>query len=170
MTLSHHYPRCLSDGPSDINLYCRDISCPLFTFSFLHRTRFRTKSTLHILRYQILVNRVEILICTRELRSVIIYYQNLCSICRVGVLFYFILYFRMHLNTPRGVRLKCYYAFFLVCCGCDTSYIVSVHIQCQASISTLSVCRGHSWRVRLAKLEALPPPGHAVSPLVCRDQ
>ena len=35
------------------------------------------------------------------------------------------------------------YAFFLVCCDCDTSYIVSVHIQCQASIHTLSLCRGH---------------------------
>ena len=31
--------------------------------------------------------------------------------------------------------LKCYYAFFLVCCGCDASYIVSVHIQCQTSYS-----------------------------------
>ena len=50
----------------------------------------------------------------------------------------------------------------LVCCGCDTSYIVSVHIQCQASIYTLSLCHGHSWRVRLAKQETL------VSPLVCR--
>ena len=71
-------------------------------------------------------------------------------------------------SSPRGVRLKCYYAFFLVCCGCDTSYIVSVHIQCQASIYTLSLCRGHSWRVRLAKQETLTPPGHLVSPLVCR--
>ena len=26
-----------------------------------------------------------------------------------------------------------------MCCGCDTSYIVSVHIQCQASIYTLFV-------------------------------
>ena len=68
----------------------------------------------------------------------------------------------------QGVRLKCYYDFFLVRCGCDTSYIVSVHIQCQASIYTLSVCRGHSWRVRLAKQETLTPPGHLVSPLVCR--
>ena len=58
--------------------------------------------------------------------------------------------------------------FFLVCCGCDTSYIVSVHIQCQASIYTLSLCRGYSWRVRLAKQETLTPPGHLVSPLVCR--
>ena len=56
----------------------------------------------------------------------------------------------------------------LVCCGCDTSYIVSVHIHCQASIYTLSLCRGHSWRVRLAKQETLTPPGHLVSPLVCR--
>ena len=50
-------------------------------------------------------------------------------------------------SSPRGVRLKCYYAFFLECCGCDTSYIVSVHIQCLASIYTLSLCRGHSWRL-----------------------
>ena len=58
--------------------------------------------------------------------------------------------------------------FFLVCCGCDTFYIVSVHIQCQISIYTLSLCRGHSWRVRLAKQETLTPPGHLVSSLVCR--
>ena len=72
------------------------------------------------------------------------------------------------LDLERGVRLKCYYAFFLVCCGCDTSYIVSVHIQCQASIYTLSLCRGHSWRVRLAMQETLTPSGHLVSPLVFR--
>ena len=63
---------------------------------------------------------------------------------------------------------KCYYAFFLVCCGCGTSYIVSVHIQYQAFIYTLSLCCGHSWRVRLAKQETLTPPGHLVSPLLCR--
>ena len=61
-----------------------------------------------------------------------------------------------------------FYTFFLAYCGCDTSYIVSVHIQCQASIYTLLLCRGHSWRVRLAKQETLTPPGHLVSPLVCR--
>ena len=49
------------------------------------------------------------------------------------------------------------------------SYIVSVHIQCQASIYTLLLCRGHSWRVRLAKQETPTPSGHLVSPLVCRD-
>ena len=46
-----------------------------------------------------------------------------------------------------------------MCCGCGTSYIVSVHIKFQASIYTLSLCRGHSWRVRLAKQETLTPPG-----------
>ena len=55
-----------------------------------------------------------------------------------------------------------------MCCGCDTSYLVSVHIKYQASIFTLSLCRGHSWRMRLAKQETLTPPGHLVSPLVCR--
>ena len=48
------------------------------------------------------------------------------------------------------------------------SYIVSVNIQCQAFIYTLSLCLGHSWRERLAKQETLTPPGHLVSPLVCR--
>ena len=71
-------------------------------------------------------------------------------------------------RSQQGVRLKCYYAYFLVRCGCDTSYIVSVLIQCQASIYTLSLCRGHSWQVRLAKQETLTPPGHLVSPLLCR--
>ena len=42
-----------------------------------------------------------------------------------------------------------------------------VHIHCQASIYTLSLCRRHSWRVRLAKQETLTPPGHLVSPLLC---
>ena len=45
---------------------------------------------------------------------------------------------------------------------------MSVHIQCQAFIYSLSLCRGHSWRVRLAKQETLTPPGHLVSPLICR--
>ena len=52
-----------------------------------------------------------------------------------------------YLGSPCYTQGKnLYYAFFLVCCGCDTSYIVSVHIQCQASIFTLSLCRGLSWR------------------------
>ena len=53
--------------------------------------------------------------------------------------------------------------FFLMCCDCDTSYIVSVHIKCQLSIFIYPLlCRGHSWRVRLAKQETMTPPGHLV--------
>ena len=58
--------------------------------------------------------------------------------------------------------------FFLVRCGFDTFYIVSIQIQCQAFINTFLLCRGHSRRVRLAKQAMLTPPGHLVSPLVCR--
>ena len=89
----------------------------------------------------------------------ILHFCHTCSLCRVELV----------VQLPaRGVRLKCYYAFFLVCCVCDTFYIVSVYFQYQASIYTPSLCRGHSWRVRLAKQETLTPPGHLVSPLVCR--
>ena len=76
-------------------------------------------------------------------------YCHACSLYRVELIVQF----------PRGVRLKCYYAIFLVCCGCDTSYKVSVHIQCQAYIYTLLLCRRDSWRMRLAKQETLAPPG-----------
>ena len=55
-----------------------------------------------------------------------------------------------------------------VYCGCDISNIVSVHIQCQTSIYILSLRRGHSLRVWLAKQETLTPPGHLVSSLVYR--
>ena len=60
------------------------------------------------------------------------------------------------MNNARG-STQVLLCLFLMCCGCDTSYIVSVHIQCQASIYTLSLCRGHSWRVRLATQETLTP-------------
>ena len=40
---------------------------------------------------------------------------------------------------------------------------MSVHIQCQSFIYTLSLCRGHSCLVRLAKQETLTPPGHLLS-------
>ena len=46
-------------------------------------------------------------------------------------------------------------------------YSVSPHTVSSLNIYTF-VCRGHSWRVRLAKQETLTPPGHLVSPLVCR--
>ena len=47
--------------------------------------------------------------------------------------------------------------------------VSSLHIYIYIYIYTLKLCRGHSWRVRLAKQETLTPPGHLVSPLVCRD-
>ena len=34
-------------------------------------------------------------------------------------------------------------------------------------IYTLSLCRGHTWRLQPAKQETLTPPGHLLSPLVC---
>ena len=74
-----------------------------------------------------------------------------CSLCRVELVVQF---------SARG-STQVLLCLFLVCCGCGcgTFYIVSVHVQCQSSIYTLSLCRGHSWRVRLAKQEMLTPPG-----------
>ena len=46
-------------------------------------------------------------------------------------------------------------------------YSVGPHPVSSLNIYPL-LCRGHSWRVRLAKQETLTPPGHLVSPLVCR--
>ena len=50
---------------------------------------------------------------------------------------------------------------------CHFLYSVGPHPVSSLNIYTL-LCRGHSWRVRLAKQETLTPPGHLVSPLVCR--
>ena len=46
-------------------------------------------------------------------------------------------------------------------------YSVGLHPLSSLHIYPL-LCRGHSWLVRLAKQETLTPPGHLVSPLVCR--
>ena len=94
--------------------------------------------------------------CHSDSASVLLYFTfcNTCSLCRVELVVQF----------PARGSTQVLLCLFLVCCGCDTSYIVSVHIQCQASIYTLSLCRG-----RLAKQETLTPPGHLVSPLVCRS-
>ena len=72
-------------------------------------------------------------------------------------------------HFPARGSTQVFLCLFLVRCGCDTSYILSVHIQCLASIYTLSLCRGYLWRVRLAKQETLTPPGHLVSILVRRS-
>ena len=68
-----------------------------------------------------------VLYCWRHSASVLLYFTFLSHLfpllCWAGS------------TVPReGFRLKCYYAFSLVCCGFDTCYIVSVHIQCQAFV------------------------------------
>ena len=50
------------------------------------------------------------------------------------------IFFHKHILRNKS-WLKCYYAFFLVCCGCDTPFIVSDHIHCQASICNFVVSR-----------------------------
>ena len=39
-------------------------------------------------------------------------------------------------SSPRRVRLKCYYAFVLVFCCCDTSYIVSLEQKHEVDVRT----------------------------------
>ena len=58
----------------------------------------------------------------------ILHFCHTCSLCRVELV----------LQFPARGSTQVFNVFFLVCCGCDTSYIVSVHIQCQASIYTMS--------------------------------
>ena len=74
----------------------------------------------------------------------ILHFCHTCSLCRVELVVQF---------PARGSTQVLLHVSLLpgVLC-CDTSYILTVHIQCQASIYTLSLCRGHSWRVRLDKL------------------
>ena len=86
------------------------------------------------------------------------HFCHTCSLCHVELVVQF----------PARGSTQVLLCLFPGLCGCDTSHIVSVHFQCQASIYTLSLCRGHSWRVRLAKQETLTPPGHLVSLLICR--
>ena len=88
--------------------------------------------------------------------------------CQCISSFVFYIFVTLVVQFPARGSTKVLLCLFLVCCCCNTSYIVSVHIQCQASIYAPSLCRRHSWRVRLAKQETLTPPGHLVSPLVCR--
>ena len=45
------------------------------------------------------------------------------------------------LQFPAWGSTQVLLCLFLVCCGCDTSYIVSVHIQCQASYIPFVVLR-----------------------------
>ena len=65
----------------------------------------------------------------------ILQFCHTCSLCRVKLVVQF----------PVRGSTQVLLCLFLVWCGCDTSYIVSVHIQCQASIYTLSLCRRGPW-------------------------
>ena len=99
--------------------------------------------------------------CHSDSASVLLHlhFCHTCSLCRVELVVQF---------PARGSTQVLVCLFPGVLWLWHFLYRVSVHIQCQASIYTLSLCRGHSWRVRLAKQETLTPPGHLVSPLVCR--
>ena len=68
----------------------------------------------------------------------IVHFCHTCSLCRVELVVQF---------PARGSsQVLCLFPGVLWL----WHYIVSVHILCQASIYTLALCRGHSWRVRLA--------------------
>ena len=60
------------------------------------------------------------------------------------------------------------YAFFLVCCCCDTSYIVSVNIQCQATILYTFVVSRAFMAGAASQAGDADSSGHQVSSLVCR--
>ena len=66
------------------------------------------------------------------------------SIIGVHCMFFLFLHRKSIGSDSRDIEIlhrNCYYAFFLVCCGCDTSYIVAVHIQCRGSTYTSVVSR-----------------------------
>ena len=67
--------------------------------------------------------------CHSDSASVIciLHFWHTCSLCRVELVVQF----------PARGSPQVLLCLFLVCCDCDTSYIESVHIQCQASIYTL---------------------------------
>ena len=82
----------------------------------------------------------------------ILHFCQTCSPCRVELVVQFpasegfdssvIMFFSWCVVAVTLPQMLHYDAFFLVCCGCDTSYIVSVNIQCQASIYTLFCVAG----------------------------
>ena len=47
-------------------------------------------------------------------------------------------------------------------------FLYSVGPHQMSSLHIYPLCHGHSWWLRLAKQETMTPPGHLVSPLVCR--
>ena len=95
--------------------------------------------------------------CHIDSASVLLYFTFLSHLfplpCGAGSTVELVVQFPARGSTQVSLYL------FLVCCGYDTSYIVSVHIKCRTSIYTLSLCCGHSLRVWLAKQETLLLPG-----------
>ena len=72
-------------------------------------------------------------------------------------------------RVPRGGSTQVLLCFFsAVLWLWHFLYSVGPHPVSSLHKYTLSLCRWHSLRVRLAKQETLTPPGHLVSPLVCR--
>ena len=65
-----------------------------------------------------------------------------CHSDSASVLLYFTFlshFFPLSCGAGSTVTREVFYSsvimpFYLVCCGCETSYIVSVHIQCQVSV------------------------------------
>ena len=89
----------------------------------------------------------------------ILHFCHTCSLCRVELV----------LQVPaRGSTQVLLCLFPGVLWLWHFLYSVGPHPVSSLHIYTFVVSRGHSWRVRLAKQETLTPPGHLVSPLVCR--
>ena len=88
----------------------------------------------------------------------ILYLYHTCSLCRVELVVQF---------PARGSTQVLLCLFPGVLWLWHFLYSVSPHPVSSLHIYPL-LCRGYSWRVRLAKQETLTPPGHLVSPLVCR--
>ena len=91
----------------------------------------------------------------------ILHFCHTCSLCRVELVVQF---------PARGSTqvLLCFFPGVLLL----WHFLYSVGQHSVSSLHTgftLSLCRGHSWRVQLAKQETLTPPRHLDSSLVYRD-
>ena len=88
----------------------------------------------------------------------ILHFCHTCSLCRVELVVQF---------PTRGSTQVLLCLFPGVLWLWHFLYSVGPHPVPSLYIYPL-LCRGHSWRVRIAKQGTLTPPGHLVSPLVCR--
>ena len=88
----------------------------------------------------------------------ILHFCHTCSLCRVELVVQF---------PARGSTQVLLCLFPGVLWLWHFLYNVDPHPLSSLHVYTF-VVSGHSWRVRLAKQVTLTPPGHLVSPLVCR--